>query len=320
MGIILTEVGTTVIAEVRRRRYTLIERLFGGAFMAAHGPAKNRRRRPKLSSGRYRVPDPSSMVEYYSKAIGRALEALECFEDGETTLSLMEISKLLSVPESSLFRILLTLEAHGYLLRTIDGSYKLAPKLLFGRLYDRAQKVREIVHPFLKQLNTRFNETASMGFLFQGRIEVIDTLEAIQEIRRTDTLGRVLPPHCSSIGKAIVAFQEREIAERILRINGISARTSKTIIDHVKLLEEFEQIRKSGHSVEREESLLGGVCFGAPLFDERHNAIAAISVSIPLFRMTPEREAEMIEAVIEAAHKASAAISERSKRISQVSV
>jgi DNA-binding IclR family transcriptional regulator len=226
----------------------------------------------------------------------------------------MEISELQDVPESSLFRILLTLEAHGYLLRTADGSYRLAPKLLFGRLYDRAQRVREIVHPFLKDLNARFNETASVGFLFQDRIEVVDTLEAIQEIRRTNTVGRSIPPHCSSIGKAIVAFLDRAVAERILRINGISARTEKTITDHAKLLLEFEQIRKNGYSVDREESLLGGVCFGAPLFDDRHHVIAAISVSAPLFRMTPEKEPEMTQAVIDTAHKASAAISEQAKK------
>ncbi len=273
--------------------------------MPTQGPAKSRRRKPKL-----RVPDASSAADYYSKSIGRALEVLDCFPDGETTLSLMEISSLRRFPESSLFRILLTLEAHGYLLRTGDGSYRLAPKLLFGKLYSRAQQFGEIVHPFLKDLNTRFNETASMGFLFQHRIEVVDTLESIQEIRRTNTVGRTLPPHCSSIGKAIVAFQDRAVAERILRINGISARTEKTVTDHARLLAEFELIRKNGYSVDREESLLGGVCFGAPLFDERQHAVAALSISTPLFRMTPEKEREMIEAVMDAAGRASVAISE----------
>jgi DNA-binding IclR family transcriptional regulator len=268
----------------------------------------SRRRKPKTQAGRYKVPDRASAVDYYSKAIGRALDALDCFEDGETTLSLVEISKLRGFPESSLFRILLTLEAHGYILRTPDGSYKLAPKILFGKLYDRAQKLRDVVRPFLKQLNTEFNETATMGFLFQDRTEVIDTLEAIQEIRRTNTLGRVLPPHCSSIGKAIVAFQERGVIDRILRINGLSQRTEKTITDHFQLLGEFEKIRTEGYSVDREESVSGGVCFGAPLRDERNHVVAAISISVPIFRLTPEREEELVRAVMETARKASEAI------------
>ena len=273
----------------------------------------SRRRKPKTQAGRYRVPDRSSAIDYYSKAIGRALDVLECFEDGETTLSLVEISKLKGFPESSLFRILLTLEAHGYILRTPDGSYKLAPKLLFGKLYDRAQKVRDTVRPFLKQLNSQFNETTSMGVLFQDRIEVVDTIEAIQEIRRTNTLGRVLPPHCSSIGKAIVAFQDRSIIDRILRINGISKRTEKTITEHVLLLQEYEKIRARGYSLDREESTLGGVCFGAPIYDERRHVIAALSISVPLFRLAPEREPEFIRSVMDTARQASEAVSAQAK-------
>jgi DNA-binding IclR family transcriptional regulator len=268
----------------------------------------SRRRKPKTQAGGYTVPDRSSATDYYSKAIGRALDVLDCFEDGETTLSLVEISKLKGFPESSLFRILLTLESHGYILRTSDGSYKLAPKLLFGKLHDRVQKVRDIVRPFLKQLNTQFNETTSMGFLFQDRIEVIDTFEAIQEIRRTNTLGRVLPPHCSSIGKAIVAFQERGVIDRILRIYGLSQRTGKTITEHVLLLQEYEKIRACGYSVDREESTLSGVCFGAPLCDERRHVIAAISISVPIFRLAPEREPKLIRAVMDTAREASEAI------------
>ncbi|NWG12215.1 MAG: IclR family transcriptional regulator [Acidobacteria bacterium] len=282
--------------------------------MLTKAAVKTRRRRPKSQSGQYRPPDPYPSSEYYSKAIGRALKILDAFEDGETTLSLTEISKLQGVPESSLFRILLTLEAHGYLQRTSDGSYRLASKLLFGWLYDRARRIREIVRPFLRQLNTRFNETASLGCRFQDRVEVVDTVEAIQEIRRINTIGRVLPPHASSLGKAIVAFQERAVAERILSINGLSARTDKTITDRNILLAEYDQIRKRGYSVDREESVLGGVCFGAPLFDERGRAIAAISVSIPSFRLSPDREPEIIQAVKDAARQASAAISERADK------
>ena len=269
---------------------------------------KSRRRRPKLQEGKNRGQDCVAGADYYSKPIGRALEVVDCFQDGETTLSLMEISKIKGFPESSLFRILMTLEAHGYLLRAADGSYRLAPKLLFGKLYDRANKLRDMVHPFLKQLNIRMNETTSMGFLFQDRIEVVDTLESIQEIRRINTMGRVLPPHCSSIGKAIVAFLERSIIDRILRINGLYQRTEKTITDHVQLLQEFEQIRAAGYSVDREESVLGGVCFGAPLFDERRHVVAAISISSPIFRVSPDRAPEMIQAVKETARAASEAI------------
>ncbi|MFB3902516.1 MAG: IclR family transcriptional regulator [Acidobacteriota bacterium] len=267
--------------------------------------AVGRRRRPKaeLSDGHQ-----SDAAGYYSKAIGRALDVLECFKDGETTLSLMEISKMCGFPESSLFRILITLEAHRYLHRTDDGSYRLAPKLLLGKLYERAETVRELLHPYLKQLNSAFNETVSMAFLFEERIQVLDTIESFHDIRITNTLGRVLPPQSSSLGKAITAFQPKEVIDRILNVNGLFRRTERTLVDRSAVLQEFDKIRSQGYAEDREESTLGKVCFGAPVFDQGQRAIAAISISTPLLRMDEDVEKEMIRSLLKVTKEASKAI------------
>src|SRR5262245_9861710 len=66
---------------------------------------------------------------YLSKAIGRALDVLDLFPDEQCRLNLKEISSCTSLPESSLFRILLTLENRGYLLMDSVGCYRLAPRV-----------------------------------------------------------------------------------------------------------------------------------------------------------------------------------------------
>ena len=50
---------------------------------------QSRRRKPKAVHGT-NGKGGSSDGEYYSKAIGRALDVIECFHDSETTLSLTE--------------------------------------------------------------------------------------------------------------------------------------------------------------------------------------------------------------------------------------
>lgn len=255
-----------------------------------------RRRRPK----RRKPGATPSEAPYYSKAIGRALDVLECFNDQRPVLSLKEISHLIALPESSLFRVLVTLEARGYLTQNPDGSYQLSPKVLFGRLYERAQELREIARPILQRLASRFDETASLAYLFEDKIQVLDTVESLHIIRFTNKAGRVLPPHCSSLGKAITAHQPAEIAERILEVYGLYRRTERSIVDRDVLLAEFEHIRRSGYACDREESVPGGVCFGAPVKSGEGRVVAAVSVSVPVVRLTPEREAEIIEAVREA--------------------
>src|SRR5438045_3020016 len=99
-------------------------------------PKAIRRRIPKwaIQSGK----DGSANGEqYYLRSIGRALDVLNCF-DGTASLSLKDISLRTKLPESTLFRVLLTLEKHRYLKQDVDGTYQLSSRLLYGWLVDRA--------------------------------------------------------------------------------------------------------------------------------------------------------------------------------------
>jgi DNA-binding IclR family transcriptional regulator len=270
---------------------------------------KIRRRRAKNSKDAIARTEISSAPDYYSKAIGRALDILEYFSDAETTLSLTEIGRLSRIPEASLFRILLTLEHHSYLQQNPDGSYSMAPKVLFGTLYEQAQKLCQAVHPLLVNLNQRFDETVSLAYLFGDKIQVIDVLEAFNEVRATNTLGKILPPHCSSMAKAITAFQPEQRLNRIIQTYGLVRFTQNTIVDRLALTSEYEKIRQQGWSKEREESSIGICCFGAPVFNDKQHAVAAISVMCPIIRLTDEREQQIVEELMKTASDARALLS-----------
>jgi DNA-binding IclR family transcriptional regulator len=259
-----------------------------------------RRRIPKwvLQPGQTNSTDE----QYYLRSIGRALEVLNCF-DGQTPLSLKELGQRTGLPESTLFRVLLTLERHEYLHQSRDGTYQLAPKLIFGWLTQAANHVREVARPEIERLASQFNETASVGYLYDDRIHVLDCVETFHDIRMTNKIGRVLPPHCSAMGKAITAFQERLLADRMLEVYGLFARTEKTIIDRHRLLMDFEQVRETGIGCDREESISGGICFGAAVRTAGKPVVAAISLSTPTIRMTAEREIEIQAAVTAAAER-----------------
>jgi DNA-binding IclR family transcriptional regulator len=267
--------------------------------------AKTRRRRTKLSANSKASNEISAPPEHYSKSIGRAIQILEYFTDPESSLSMTEIAKLSDIPEASLFRILSTLEHHRYLSRNVDGSYSLTSKVMFGTLYEHAEEVRQKIHPLLVNLNHRFDETVSLAYMFGDKIQVIDVLEGFKEIRATNTRGKLLPPHCSSMAKAITAYQPRERLDRIIQAYGLVRFTEKTIVDRLSLNAEYEKIRRNGWSVEREESSAGICCFGAPIFNEKHHAVAAISVMCPLNRVTPELEKEIIAELLDTVQSAS---------------
>jgi len=238
------------------------------------------------------------------RSIGRALDVLDCF-DGKAALSLKEIGISTGLPESSLFRVLLTLEKHGFLQQAVDGTYQLAPKLRFGWLVEQGNALRAKLRPELERLAQRFNETASMAYLYDNRIQVLDSIETFHEIRMSNRVGRVLPPHCSALGKAITAFQDRALAEQIVEVYGLSRRTEHSITDRGRLFDEFAEIRNTGIACDREESILGGICYSAAIRPSGRQVLAAISLSTPIVRMTPERDAETRKAVLEAAQRLS---------------
>lgn len=276
--------------------------------IAAVAEKSARRRIPKwaLQTGDASAGDE----QYYLRSIGRALEVLNCF-DGRAPLSLKDLGARTALPESTLFRVLLTLEKHEYLVQDRDGTYQLAPKLIFGWLVQAANKLRDAARPELERLANQFNETVSLAYLYDDRIHVLDCMETFHEIRMSNKIGRVLPPHCSAMGKAITAFQERELVDRILEVYGLASRTEKTIVDRRRLFDELEEVRKTGIGYDREESTRGGLCIGAAVRTQGKPVVAAISLSTPLVRMTKEREREIRTAVLESAQTIAQLVSEQ---------
>lgn len=256
-----------------------------------------RRRIPKWALKS--ATDAASNDQYYLRSIGRALDVLDCF-DGTAPLALKEISASTGLPESTLFRVLLTLEKHGYLQQAVDGTYQLAAKLRFGWLIEEANALKLRAHPELERLANQFNETASIAYLYDDRIHVLDSIETFHEIRMSNRVGRVLPPHCSAMGKAITAFQDRGLADRILEVYGLSRRTEHTITDRARLFDEFDTIRQTGVACDREESTLGGICYSAAIRSSGQ-VVAALSLSTPVVRITTAREEQTRQAVLDAA-------------------
>jgi len=269
-----------------------------GSIPTTVAKASIRRRVPQWAIAK---TEPESNGDaYYLRSIGRALDVLNCF-DGQTPLSLKEIGSRLDLPASTLFRVLRTLEKHEYLRQFRDGTYQLSQRLIFGWLVRAADHVREIARPELERIVNAFNETASLAYLFDDRIHVLDCIEDFHEIRMTNKIGRVLPPHCSALGKAITAFQNRELADRLLEVYGLTPRTDKTITDRHKLFAEFEQVRETGIACDREESIRGGICFSAAICADAKPVMSAISLSTPTIRMDSKRELEIQAALLSAA-------------------
>lgn len=265
-----------------------------------------RRRRPRWAVADKTRPDETEPTEdrYHSRTIERALDVLEIFTPG-AMLSLKEIASITKQPEPSLYRVVLTLQKRGYLSQRDDGTYELTSKVLYGRVLDEADSVRQIARPVLNELVMRFDETASLSYSFGNYIQVLDSIETFQTFRITNRPGRIIPPHCSAMGKSILAFLPDEAADHLLEAYGMARRTEHSIGDRHALSKELKSVREVEWACDREESTLGQICYGAPIRNKQGRAIAALSVSSPAQRLTSVSETQIREAVRDAAKRIS---------------
>jgi DNA-binding IclR family transcriptional regulator len=254
-----------------------------------------RRRRPKSMS----QSDESQVASSgHPKAVLRTLDILEIVPESGAGLSMAEICEKMALP----------LHSRGYLEQDEEGRYRLAPKIRLGRIYERSDRMKSTARLQLQALVGHFEETASLAFLFDDCVRVIDTVESFHDFRVNNKVGHILPPYASSLAKAIVAFQSPQKFAQIIEIYGLNRRTAKTKLDRRLIYAEFEEIRTCGYAADREEALEGAICLAAPIFSPSGKVEASLSIATPVVRFTADREGQMLSALSQAAREIAASL------------
>lgn len=232
--------------------------------------------------------------QYFSRAVGKAFTVLHILARSEEPLTLSKIAARIGLTKSSTFRLLYTLEELQQVSQDAQGRYSVTEENRQSGYRSVAGMVVAIAGEAMHALHHRFKETVSVAVLLSNHIEVAGVLESPHIVRMANTVGRILPPHASSLGKAITAFQPESIARNLIISYGLHVLTPSTITDDDKLAEEMERIRKQGFAFEMEESVRDGCCFGCPIFLDQTSAVAAISISMPTSRLVQNEERHVL--------------------------
>ncbi|HTZ58991.1 MAG TPA: IclR family transcriptional regulator [Acidobacteriaceae bacterium] len=247
------------------------------------------------------APEPRAGDQYFSRAVGKALEVLEFLQAELKPLTMNEIAQRIQLSKTSAFRILRTLETLGCVVVDSRGQYALAPGIHAVTPTQWLGKLHRVGVPYLESLSRELAETSTLAALFENRIEVIAVVESPHVIRMSNVVGHILPPNASSLGKVITAFQPQEQREKLLRSFGTYRFTKHTITDRKELNREYECIRLQKYAIDREECAYDGICFCAPVFGPNGQVSAAISTSMPKTRLRDSAHEEAIISAVRAA-------------------
>ncbi|MBM3748393.1 MAG: IclR family transcriptional regulator [Acidobacteria bacterium] len=233
----------------------------------------------------------------YVELVEKTLRVLEALSEG--ALHLKGIAARLGLVKSSVFRILYTLKELGYVEQTSpNGAYRLTVKALgLARSPALRPTLLNVVRPHLARLRDELQESVWLAELRGHMVLLVDVAEAAHRLRLSLDLGDACPLHASALGKAVAAWMPPEQLQAALGKAKLPAYTRKTVTRRSQVMAELARVRRQGYAVNEEETIDGAIVLGAPLFDARERAFAAISVAAPTARCTGRKRERMIQAV-----------------------
>lgn len=240
------------------------------------------------------------------KSILRALLVLEQF-NSTTEIGIKELSMNTGLPASTVQRIVNTLELKNYLVQNPKNEkYRLGIAMYFiSRNYAESFDWVEEAVVHMKKMVDKHKENVNLGVLQGQKIAFLTKVESPHILRPNFPVGIQYPAVCTALGKCLLAYQNTEILDKLLSTK-IEACTKNTITDPEKLLAEFSKIRKNGYAMEDEEFQKELFCIAAPIKGYKNAVVAAISISIPKYRLDTEKIPEMIEDLVKTANNISA--------------
>jgi len=244
-----------------------------------------------------------------SKPVGvltKALRIIDLLQDSRAPMTLHEISSQTGINKSTALRLLAHLEGEAYLRRDEKGGYSLGPKLLrMASDYNVQAPLREMARESLWELWRITQETVNLAVLDGADVVYIDCLESPHDLRMVRNRGMRAVLQRTALGKALLAYQSSEHREKLVKSLRFQAFTPNTLTSALEMSQELIAIRQAGYAVDNEESVLGLRCIAAPILDGRGIAVAAISISGPSSRITPQKTPALGEAVKTAAQEVS---------------
>lgn len=250
---------------------------------------------------------------YQVQVLDRAFQILDVLAKGNSGMQLTAIADKLQLHKSTAHRLVMVLEASRFVERNeASGKFHLGSKLMELGLSAVAQlNVYEIAPTHLRALVAETGETAHLAVLREGEVVSLVASESTQSLRTPITVGSRTPAHCTSLGKAMLAFSPAENVDAFLKGRTLKPYTGKTITTIAKFRNELRLIRERGYAVDNEEREPGLRCIGAPVWNSAGEVIAAISIAGPTIRIAAARVPELAANVVHNAANISHALGYR---------
>lgn len=216
----------------------------------------------------------------------KAGELLSLFDHDHAEWRVSDVAEVMGIAKSSAHDLMSSLTQIGLLSQTDQGRYRLGWKIVeLSETLLATTEIRSVARPIMEELMYAYQETLHLAILQKGKVVYLDKLEGKQTIRVELTgLGTHLYPHCSGVGKVLLAHLPWACVENIIAEQGLPCFTDQTIVDPEKLKIELAKVRDEGYAYDLGEIIPDLRCVAAPIRDFKGRVTASISMSVPAYR------------------------------------
>jgi IclR family transcriptional regulator, acetate operon repressor len=241
---------------------------------------------------------PGDIPTQGTAAVDRSADLLVRVLESEQPVALGELASVTGIPKSTASRLLSALERRGLVEQ--DGKRgRIRPGPAILRVAERSmleRNVVELARPSLDALAEISGETINLAVPALHGVEHLAQVDSRHFLGAGQWVGRLVEFHCTAVGKVFLAAGRAPMPTTTL-----TSYTEQTIIEPASLGVELESVRRNGWATVIDELEEGLAAMAAPVSGARGHVVAALSISGPTLRMTPQRIEELHPLLIDEA-------------------
>jgi DNA-binding IclR family transcriptional regulator len=241
--------------------------------------------------------------KYLVPALQRGLELLGQFNRATPTLTGADLARNMGLPRASVFRILHTLERSGFVERVGESaSYKLSIGVLrLGFEFLASMELTEYGRPVIEQLRDLSGYSAHL-VVRDGR-DVVFVVKAAgrSALFHSIQVGARLPAHATVLGRLLLSDLDMVALKKLYPETPLPKYTDKTPTTLAQLKTLIDKDRANGYGLSQGGFETGISTIAAPVLNDQHQVVAAISITVPAQQVDPELAQVLVSRVQSAA-------------------
>jgi DNA-binding IclR family transcriptional regulator len=209
-------------------------------------------------------------------------------------LSLSEISRELGIAKSTLHRVCAVLVQRGWAVRDSDGGYDLGIRAL--RLGSRASSL-PLVTAFrttAAEFLTRHDETIALAVLDGDESLFLAFEETSQPVRLVTHVGSKTAAFASASGRVVLATQPPASVAAMFAGKLLVTPTGRRLNGVAELQAILDEVRARGYAENWQETAESLYAASVPVVNGEGVTLAALTVLVPISRITPERRSAIL--------------------------